>query len=95
MSVTEAHEALIQYLSDRKKFRDDKRHERIRDNMGSSFDEADYTGDLTATLRHISQVNLSRQNRARHSLYAVYSYSASPKRPITGESTAEVTRAMT
>jgi hypothetical protein len=60
LSVAEAHEAQIQYLSDRKKFRDDKRHERIRDNMGSSFDEADYTGDLTATLRSMTQVNVSR-----------------------------------
>ena len=54
MSVAEAHEARIQYLSDRKKFRDDKRRERIRENMGSSFNEADYTGDLTATLRPMS-----------------------------------------
>ncbi len=60
MSVTEAHEAQIQYLSDRKKFRDDKQRERIRDNMGSSFDEADYTGDLTAPLRPMTQVNVSR-----------------------------------
>ncbi len=60
MSVAEADEAQIQYLSDRKKFRDDKRGERLRDNVGSSFDEADYTGDLTATLRPMTQVYLSR-----------------------------------
>ena len=59
MSVTEAHEALIQYLSDRKKLRDDKQRERIRDNVGSSFNEADYMGDLTATLRPMRQVNVS------------------------------------
>jgi hypothetical protein len=57
--VAEAHEALIQYLSDRKKFRDDKQRERIRDNVGLSFDKADYTGDLTATLRPMTQVNVS------------------------------------
>jgi hypothetical protein len=60
MLVAEAHEAQIQYLSDRKKFRYDKRRERIRDSMGSSFDEADYTGDLTAPLRPMTQVNVSR-----------------------------------
>ena len=59
MSVAEAHEARLQYLSDRKKFHDDKQRERIRENMGSSFDEADYTGDLTATLRPMTQVNVS------------------------------------
>jgi hypothetical protein len=51
MSASEANEARIEYQSLRKTYRDGIRRERLRGNKGESFDEGEYTGDLTPTLR--------------------------------------------
>ena len=50
MSAAKASEARSEYQSKRKKYRDCIRRERLMGNKGSSFDELDYTGDLTPTL---------------------------------------------
>jgi hypothetical protein len=50
MSASKASEARSEYQSKRKKYRDGIHRERLRGNKGSSFDELDYTDDLTPTL---------------------------------------------
>jgi len=60
MSASKASEARSEYQSKRKKYRDGIRRERLRGNKGSSFDELDYTGDLTPTLRPMMLVILAR-----------------------------------
>ena len=60
MSASEANEARIEYQSLRKIYRDGIRRERLRGNKGESFDEADYTGDLTPTLRPMALVLSAR-----------------------------------
>ena len=50
VSASEASAARSEYQSKRKKYRDGIRRERLRGNKGSSFNELDYTGDLTPTL---------------------------------------------
>ena len=60
MSASEASEARIEYQSLRKNYHDGIRRERLRANKGSSFDEVDYTGDLTPTLRPMALVLLAR-----------------------------------
>jgi len=60
MSASEASEARSEYQSKRKKYRDDICRERLRGNKGSSFDELDYTGDLTPTLHPMMLVILAR-----------------------------------
>jgi len=50
MSASEATDARSEYQTLRKSYRDGIRRERLRGNKGSSFDELDYTGDLTPTL---------------------------------------------
>jgi hypothetical protein len=47
-------------FNERKKFRDASRRERLQAGKGSSFNDDDYTGDLTPMLRPMMQVNLSR-----------------------------------
>ncbi len=44
----------------RKNYRDNIRRERLRGNKGSLFDELDYTGDLTPTLRPMTLVLSAR-----------------------------------
>ena len=56
MSAEEADEARKEYQSLRKNFRDGIRRERLRAKKGSSFDEIDYSGDLTTTLRPMALV---------------------------------------
>jgi len=51
MSASEASDARIEYQRLQKIYRDSIRRERLRGNKGESFDEEDYTGDLTPTLR--------------------------------------------
>ena len=60
MSVAEAHEAKQTYLTQRKKFRDGLRWERLQAGKGSAFVDNDYSGDLTPTLRTMTAVSLSR-----------------------------------
>jgi hypothetical protein len=60
MSASKASEARSEYQTLRKNYRDGIRRERLRGNKGSSFDESDYTGDLTPTLRPMTLVILSR-----------------------------------
>jgi hypothetical protein len=60
MSASEASEARSEYLTLRKNYRDGICRERLRGNKGSSFDELDYTGDLTPTLHSMSLVILAR-----------------------------------
>jgi hypothetical protein len=60
MSASEASEARIEYQNLRKTYRDGIRRERLRGNKGESFDEADYTGDLTPTLRPMALVLSAR-----------------------------------
>jgi hypothetical protein len=60
MSASKASEARSEYQTLRKNYRDGIRRERLRGNKGSSFDESDYTGDLTPTLRPMMLVELSR-----------------------------------
>jgi len=60
MSASDASEARIEYQSSRKNYRDGIRRERLRANKGSSFDEVDYTGDLTPTLRLMALVLSAR-----------------------------------
>ncbi len=60
MSDADAYEAKVNYLNERKKFRDARRRERLQAAKGSSFDEDDYTGDLTPMLHPMTQVKLSR-----------------------------------
>jgi hypothetical protein len=60
MSASKASDARSEYQTLRKKYRDGIRRERLRGNKGSSFDELDYTGDLTPTLRPMTLVLLAR-----------------------------------
>ena len=60
MSASKASEARSEYQSLRKNYRDGICCERLRGNKGSSFDEFDYTGDLTPTLRPMMLVILAR-----------------------------------
>jgi hypothetical protein len=60
MSASEASDARIEYQSLRKTYRDGIRRERLRGNKGESFNEADYTGDLTPTLRPMELVLSTR-----------------------------------
>jgi hypothetical protein len=60
MSASEANEARIEYQSLRKTYRDGIRRERLRGNKGESFDEGEYTGDLTPTLRPMALVQSAR-----------------------------------
>ena len=59
MSAFEASEARSEYQSLRKNYHASIRHERLRGNKGSSFNELDYTGDLTPTLRPMTLVILA------------------------------------
>ena len=59
MSASKASEARSEYQSLRKNYRDGIRRERLRGNKGSSFDELDYMGDLTPTLRPMTLVMLA------------------------------------
>jgi hypothetical protein len=60
MSASEASDARIEYQRLRKIYRDGIRRERLRGNKGKSFDEEDYTGDLTPTLRPMALVVSAR-----------------------------------
>ena len=60
MSVAKAHEAKQTYLTQRKKFRDGLRRERLQAVKGSAFKDNDYSGDLTPTLGTMTAVSLSR-----------------------------------
>ena len=60
MSASEASDARIEYQRLRKIYRDGIRKERLRANKGESFDEEDYTGDLTPTLRPMALVLSAR-----------------------------------
>ena len=60
MSASEASDARIEYQRLRKIYRDGIRRERLRGNKGESFDEDDYTGDLTPTLRPMALVLSAR-----------------------------------
>jgi len=60
MSVTKAHDAKHTYLTQRKKFRDGLRRERLQAGKGSVLKDNDYSGDLTPTLRTMTAVSLSR-----------------------------------
>ena len=60
MSASEASEARIEHESLRKNYRDGIRRERLKGNKGSSFDELDYLGDLTPTLRPMTLVLSAR-----------------------------------
>jgi hypothetical protein len=51
MTASEASDARIEYQSLRKNYHDGIHRARLRGNKGSPFDELDYTGDLTPTLR--------------------------------------------
>jgi hypothetical protein len=59
MSASEASVARREYQNMRKNYRDGIRREKLRGNKGSSFDELDYTGDLTPTLRPMTLVILA------------------------------------
>jgi len=60
MSASEASEARIEYQSSCKNYRDGICRERLRANKGSSFNEVDYTGDLTPTLHPMALVLSAR-----------------------------------
>jgi hypothetical protein len=60
MSASEASDARVEYQRLRKIYRDGIRRERLRGNKGESFDEEDYTGDLTPTLRPMALVLSAR-----------------------------------
>jgi len=60
MSASEASDARIEYQRLQKIYRDGIRRERLRGNKGESFDEEDYTGDLTPTLRPMALVLSAR-----------------------------------
>jgi len=64
MSASEASDAKREYQTLRKTYRDGICHERLRGNKGSSFDELDYTGDLTPTL-HPMMLVLSARRQVR------------------------------
>jgi len=59
MSASKASEARSEYQSLRKNYRDGICRERLRGNKGSSFDELDYTGDLTPKLHFMMLVILA------------------------------------
>jgi len=54
MSASKASDARREYQILRKNYHDNIRRERLKGNKGSSFNELDYTGDLTPTLRQES-----------------------------------------
>ena len=56
MTPDEAVAAKKAYSIERQKFREDRRRERLRAAKGELFDEKDYTGDVTPTLRPMVQV---------------------------------------
>ena len=56
MTAAKANGVKKRYHMDRQKFREDSRQERLRARKGSSFDENNYTGDLTPTLHPMTQV---------------------------------------
>ena len=60
MPASEASEARSKYQSLRKNYHDGIRRERLRGNKGSSFDELDYTGDLTPTLRPMMRLQVGQ-----------------------------------
>ena len=60
MSASEASDARIEYQSLRKAYRDGVRKDRLRGNKGTSFCDAEYTGDLTPTLRPMALVLSAR-----------------------------------
>ena len=60
MTPEEADEERKKYNAERKTWRDSRRRDRLRGNKGSSFDESEYTGDLTPTLRPMTLVQASR-----------------------------------
>lgn len=60
MSPEEVLEARRKFQADRKNWRDARRRDRLRGNKGSSFDNSEYTGDLTPTLRPMTLVQTSR-----------------------------------
>jgi hypothetical protein len=60
MSASEASDARIEYHRLRKIYRDGICRERLRGNKGESFDEEDYTGDQTPTLRPMALVLSAR-----------------------------------
>ena len=56
MTATKADDTPKMYNIDRQKFREEIRWERLRAAKGESFNETDYMGDLTPTLRPMIQV---------------------------------------
>ena len=56
MTPDEALAAKKTYTIEHQKFREDCRRERLRAAKGELFDEKDYTGDVTPTLRPMAQV---------------------------------------
>jgi len=71
MSVAEAHEAKQTYLTQRKKFRDGLRQERLQAGKGSAFEDNDYSADLTPTLRTMTAVSCPTSNLGKTSLIAI------------------------
>ena len=60
MTPDEADEERKKFQAERKTWRDSRRRDRLRGNKGSSFDDSEYTGDLTPTLRPMTLVQASR-----------------------------------
>ena len=60
MSASESSDAKREYQTLRKSYRDGICRERLRRNKSSSFNELDYTGDLTPTLRPMTLVLSAR-----------------------------------
>ncbi len=56
MTAAKADDATKRYSIDRQKFREELCRERLRAAKGGLFDEKDYTGDVTPTLRPMAQV---------------------------------------
>lgn len=59
MTAAEADEARINYNQEHKKFRDELRRERLQSTRGDSFDDAEYTGDLTPKLLLMADIHSS------------------------------------
>ena len=56
MTPDKADAAKKMFTIERQKFREERRHERLQAAKGELFDEKDYTGDVTPTLRPMAQV---------------------------------------
>lgn len=60
MTAAEADEARLNYNQEHKKFRDElRRKQRLKSTRGNSFEDAEYTGDLTPILCPIASVHSS------------------------------------